>query len=272
MSRIPERDDPVVFLRQILQDDLWPVAEQIAQAIAKPYARVAVAGCHSSSKTHTVAQVVLWFIARYKDGIAITTAPTDRQVQDIMWGEIRSALTRSKMPWPKSNLTKLVLRERNYAEGFTTSKGDEGVRFHGYKSNHLLFVLDEAPGIPPEIMAAIEGAAAGGDVRVVMLGNPTIPGGPFYEAFTRNRETWKTFVIDAFDTPNFAPLMEMAGGDRDRIVGLLRDLPFEHPAITHQPRPYLATPRWAKMRLAEWGDKSPLWQDARARAVSRASR
>jgi len=54
-------------------------------------------------------------------------------------------------------------------------------RFQGVHGNHVLFVLDEAPGIQPEIWEAIEGPRAGGDVRIVALGNPTVPGWPFHD-------------------------------------------------------------------------------------------
>jgi hypothetical protein len=45
-----------------------------------------------------------------------------------------------------------------------------------------------------------EGIRAGGDV--LALGNPTVVSGPFYDAFTVNRASWRTFTISAFDTPN----------------------------------------------------------------------
>ena len=81
--------DPVRFCEKILQDKPWWSAQiEIARAVEKPDARVAINGCHSSSKTYTMAQQVLWFVTRYPDGIVITTAPTDRQVKDIMWGEL----------------------------------------------------------------------------------------------------------------------------------------------------------------------------------------
>jgi hypothetical protein len=63
-------------------------------------------------------------------------------------------------------------------------------------------VLDEAPGITAEIWEAVERARAGGSTRVIALGNPTIASGPFYDIFTKHRALWKTFTIDAFDTPN----------------------------------------------------------------------
>ena len=253
--------DPVRFCQTILQDKpWWSVQTDIARAVEKPRARVAIKGCHSSSKTYTMAQLVLWFITRYPDGIVITTAPTDRQVKDIMWGEIRQAHARCRLPIPPPNLQELRKGLNNYALGFTTNKAGEGVKFQGYKAPHLLFILDEAPGIPAEIMPAIEGAAATGDTRVVMLGNPTVPGGPFYEAFTTNRTGWQSFTIDAYDTPNFEKLRELAAGDKKVITSLLDALPDHHPAIAYSPRSYLVTPAWAKERLREWGEASPMWQ------------
>ncbi|HLW72160.1 MAG TPA: hypothetical protein VKS22_16240 [Candidatus Binataceae bacterium] len=254
--------DPVEFARHILQDDPWETQVAITRALERPQARVAVKGCHASSKTHLAAEFVLWFITRYADAIAVTTAPTARQAEDVMWGEIHKARSRSRAPYTKGNLTHLDMGTDgtpNYATGFTTNKGEQAVKFQGYHAPHLLFVLDEAPGIPPEILDAIEGAAAGGDVRVLMLGNPTIPSGSFYDAFTLGRANWQTFTIDAFDTPNFKPLREAAGGNKDTMLALLRDYPEEHPAIAFAERPYLATPLWARRRLVEWGERSPMW-------------
>jgi hypothetical protein len=70
--------------------------------------------------------------------------------------------------------------------GRVTNKANQAVAFQGYHDEHVLFVLDEAPGIPPEILNAIEGTSASGDGRVLMLGNPTIPSGAFYDALTAN--------------------------------------------------------------------------------------
>jgi phage terminase large subunit len=247
---------PSCFAQYFLRENPWEMQAQILDAVGA-FPRVAVKACHASSKTRAAAQAVLWWITRYKDGIAITTAPTWQQVQLILWGEIHKAVGRSRWPYPKPNQADLKLAPGNYAVGWSTN---EGVRFQGVHGNHVLFVLDEAPSIQPEIWEAIEGARAGGDVRIVALGNPTIPGGPFYDAFASNRDGWKTIAIDAFDTPNFACLRELARGDGERMIELLASLADDHPAITHAPRPYLVTPKWAKEKLREWGTNSPLWQ------------
>jgi len=268
--------DPVWFAQNMLGDKPWWSTQiAMANAIAKPRARVAVKGCHSSSKTYTAAQLILWFITCFTDGIAINTAPGQRQVEEIMWGEIRKALRNpvavgSGMKYPQPGVASLRIGSNNYALGFSTDKSDMGIKFHGFKAPHLLFILDEAPGIPAEVYDAISGAAAGGDVRILLLGNPSSPGGPFYDAFTTNRANWQTFTIDAFDTPNFEKLREIAEQmdvglpvkqrkGKEHIVDLLRTLPVDHPAIAYEPRPYLATPLWAQENLVKWGEDGPLW-------------
>jgi hypothetical protein len=115
-------------------------------------------------------------------------------------------------------------------------------------------VLDEAPGVRAEVYEAIEGIRAGGQVRVLALGNPTVSGGPFYSAFTTTRSTWKTFTIDAFDTPN------LEGLPLERLRQLPKGLSENDPTFAYCPRPYLVTRRWVYEKFWEWGEDSPLWQ------------
>lgn len=218
-------------------------------AVDRPQARVAVKACHSSAKTYTAAEIVLWWVFR-KQGIALTTAPTWTQVEKLLWGEIHKAYDSARIPLGgKLNLTELTVSPDCYALGIST---DQGVRFQGFHGT-VLIVLDEAPGVRPDIFEAIEGVRAGGDVRILMLGNPTVASGPFFDAFGRDRALWDTFTIDAFDTPNLdgitiEQLQSIALTDED------------HPLLTHSPRPYLTTRRWVWEKLHTWGESSPLWQ------------
>jgi hypothetical protein len=86
---------------------------------------------------------------------------------------------------------------------------------------------------------------------MLALGNPTFTGGPFYDAFTSNRDLWAPFTISAFDTPNFEgvsleALLNMStevGGPLDQNV-----------------RPYLTTRRWVREKYSEWGPGHPYWE------------
>ena len=256
--------DPVLFAKRMLGHKVWSKQEEILRSVAT-HRRTAVRACHSSSKTFTAAEATLWWITHRKNGIVVTTAPTMVQVERLLWGEVHHAISTAKISYPKPNATSLMLGPNRYAIGLSTNEGERFQGFHG----DVLVILDEAPGVKPRIYEAIEGIRAGGDVRVLALGNPTIASGPFYDAFTTNREGWNLITISAFDTPNLQGLT---------IESLLK-LPEEE--LDNNPVPYLTTRRWVKEKYGEWGPRHPLWEsrvlgnfpaqaeDALARVLSR---
>jgi hypothetical protein len=252
--------DPVRFARRVLQHDPWSTAEKILHSVANNR-RTAVKACHSSSKTFTAAEAVLWWTIRYSNGIAITTAPTFTQVERLLWGEMRVAAEKSRIALPKLNKTELPLSAANYALGLSTN---EGVRFQGFHGK-LLIVLDEAPGVLAEIYDAIEGMRAGGDVHVLLLGNPIFPAGPFYAAFTTEAASWERFTISALDTPNLRGLYIVDPRDGSRIGDADgRDLmTLNADELDENVRPYLVTRRWVAEKYVEWGVGHPKF-DARA--------
>jgi hypothetical protein len=243
------RTDPGLFGKIILGVDLWRMQREILTAVGQ-HSRVVVKACHASGKSFAIAIAALWWLTAHRDGIVVTTAPTWLQVEKVIWAEIKSAVLRSqlhgKLRFPMPTQTELRLGPQNYAIGLST---DDSSRFQGFHSGHVLIVLDEAPGVRAEVYEAVEGIRAGGQVRVLALGNPTVAGGPFYDAFTSGRASWRTITINAFDTPNLEGLP----------LETLRLLPqglSENEAIFHyQPRPYLVTRRWVYEKLWEWGER-----------------
>jgi len=246
------RRDPVWFSEHVVGGALWPMQREIVRGICDvPHARVAVKACHASGKTFMASRVVLSFFYLNPGAKILTTAPTWTGVKKLLWGEIHTAF--DKLPAGMGGEiidTELRVSHDWWAMGLST---DDGVKFQGHHGGKILVVIDEAVGVRPTIHEAIEGIRAGGDVRVLMLGNPTITSGPFYDAFTKDRHTWQTFTIDAFATPNLdgitvADLRAIAAADVD------------HPLLAHNPRPYLTTRRWVHEKLHTWTEESPLWQ------------
>jgi len=235
--------DPVHFATDILGSALWRRQRDIMRAVAtKPL--VAVKACHASGKTYQAARLALWWLIRYPEGKVINTAPGWRQVR-LMWDEIRQARNQSRIAFPEASATELRISDANYIQGISTN---EAVKFQGIHGRNILIIADEAPGIRADIWDAIEGVRAGGDVHVVMLGNPVIPSGYFFNAFTRARALWTTFTINAFDTPN------LAGLTMDQLLVRTDD------ELARPPVPYLVTPGWVKERALSWGPKHPMFQ------------
>jgi hypothetical protein len=103
----------------------------------------------------------------------LTTSPTFRQVKTQIWSEIRNLTRRAKISYPEINQADLKLRGDDYlAIGFSTNQAEN---FQGYHGKSVLIIADEAPGIESGVWDAIAGAMAGGRVRIVMAGNPTLP-------------------------------------------------------------------------------------------------
>jgi hypothetical protein len=236
-------EDPALFAEVMLGHEVWSRQDDILQSVAH-HPRTAVKACHASGKTFTAAEAVLWWITSRQQAVAVTTAPTWIQVERVLWGEIHRAVYGAKIKYPQPTATELRIGPGRYAMGLSTN---EGVRFQGFHGS-VLIVLDEAPGVLPEIWEAIEGIRAGGDVRVLALGNPTIASGPFYDAFTSNREGWNLITISAFDTPNLAG------------ITLEQLLELSESELNRNPCPYLTTRGWVKEKYFEWGPGHPLWE------------
>jgi hypothetical protein len=203
-------------------------------------------------KTFILAVATLWWLARYREGIVLTTGPTQRQVVSQLWAEIHRLAKSAVVPYPKLKMSELRFRgENNFAMGFSTNQAE---KFQGFHSKQLLIIVDEAPGIESSIFDAFAGIMAGGTVHIVMAGNPTIPLGPFFEAFTKGRRLWNCVTIGAFDSPN------LKGLELEQL--LLMD-PAEGGPLDQNPFPHLVTKRWVyEQHFAWWHGSeasSPSW-------------
>jgi phage terminase large subunit len=244
-------NDPVLFANYILGVSLWEREVEILQSI-RTQRRTAVKACHSVGKTFTLAIATLWWLARYPEGIVLTTSPTQRQVRTQLWSEIHRLVERAKVAYPKLKTTELKFRDdNNFAIGFSTNQAEN---FQGYHGKYVLIIADEAPGIDSGIWDAVAGTMAGGKVHIVMAGNPTTPSGAFFDAFTNERRLWNCITIGAFDSPNLKGL---------ELEQLLRLDPAEGGALDQNPYPHLVTRRWVyDQHLAWWHGSegsSPNW-------------
>jgi phage terminase large subunit len=260
---------PIEFSRKFLGSAPWEIQQQIMTALDQPNARVAVKACHASGKTWLAGASALHGVARFKEVKIITTAPSWNQVEYVMWPEIRTLIANSKYPYPKPLLTELQMGPKRFIIGFATTvtKSNEGVRFQGYHAEHIIIIMDEAPGIDPKIWEAIEGIRAGGDVRVLALGNPTITGGEFHDAFGSKRAAWTAvFTISAFNTPNLIGCCIKYRHPNTGEEVVLGDpngenlLTMSEADIRKTRVPYLTTRAWVRERFHEWGPTSPVWE------------
>jgi len=243
--------NPSLFLENWIGVSCWEKQKEILLAIAT-HNRVAIKSCHAAGKTWTMSHAALAFLYNHIDCIVLTTAPTGNQVFNIMWREIRGAFTTSKLPLGGELLKQsLNISENWYAHGFSTDNPDNARGFHS-KSGHMLYIIDEAGGMDPLIMDAIDGTLTTNLSRVVYIGNPTSSTGRFKDAFFS--PFFHKISIAVWDTPNFIANDLRSVHDLELFESLdeMKDL-----IITH---PFLVTPQWAYIRMHEWGVDSPMFQ------------
>lgn len=236
------RVDPVKLASFVFGHDHWPLMGDIMRSVFTPYSRTAVKGCHASGKTFTAADIIP--IALLLGGDVITTAPTDDQVRGQLWRQVNINLRDSRIPlseWGETNQTEIRLPTGERAFGRSTN---QGVRFqgeHARPGRFLIVIVDEGPGVLAAVMGAIEGMRAGGDVRLLIQGNPLESAGFFYDIFATERSGWNRFSISAFDTPN------LMGLTIDDVLAMSPD------ELDTNERPYLITRRYVREKYEEWG-------------------
>jgi phage terminase large subunit len=249
------RDDPVGFFRQILGVEPWSKQVEIIEAV-RDHPRVSVASGHKVSKSHTAAGIGLWYYSSFEDARVVMSSTTARQVDQILWRELKMLRARGgrcssckredpdglriARPCPHSalisgeigELARTGLKSDDFREvvGFT-AKEAEAVA--GISGRNLLYIIDEASGVPDEIFEAIEGNRAGG-ARIVLFSNPTRTTGEFFESFHKKADFYKTIRVSSEETPNVTSGKVLIPG--------------------------LATREWIDEKRAEWGEDSPLYK------------
>ncbi|MBQ7262742.1 MAG: hypothetical protein IJR14_03375 [Synergistaceae bacterium] len=243
--------DPVFFAREVLGKQPWSAQADILRSL-RDHPRTAVRSCHGIGKTFVAATGILWFLFTHERSIVLSTAPTWRQVEKLIWKEIRSAYRDALVPLGGAIMPKTpelhILQNEWYAAGLSTNEPD---RFQGFHEEHILVVVDEASGVNEEIFEAIDGVLTTKGARLLLLGNPTAIGGTFYDAF--RSETFAKIHVSAFDTPNFTAF---GIGLDDIESGRWKDKIGDAPL----PFPRLIAPEWVRGRYLEWGTSSPAWQ------------
>ena len=173
------QQDPTVFYDHMLGCAHWSMQDEITRSVFFNQ-RTTVPSCHGAGKSYTAARVALAFLYAFPYSIVATTAPTFRQVENVIWRELRGAVATARVPLGGDLFkTRLDLDPNWFALGLSSEKPDRFQGFHA-KSGHLLMIVDEAAGVKAEILQAIEGLLNSKDVHLLYIGNPTVGSGPFY--------------------------------------------------------------------------------------------
>lgn len=201
--------DPGGFALEVFGIEIWEGQEQILSAVSRrPF--VTCRSGHKCGKSTAVALCAWWFAATRHGARVIITAPTGRQVKQVVWREVRRlwrlALKRGN-PYglPEPGLAPengISLPHDSQILGFTAENQEA---MAGISSPEMLFIVDEASGVEEAIFEAIFGNMAGG-ARIVLISNPTQTSGTFFDSHHGKQhgdaDDWERIHISSEDTPN----------------------------------------------------------------------
>jgi phage terminase large subunit len=218
------RRNPRAFVWDIFGAELEDYQVAIMEAIAAGEDATVRAG-HGVGKTTTDALIVFWYLLTHPLSKVPTTAPTFRQVKDILWSEIAKWHTRCRL---RDHLdlqkTRMAVRGKYEAEWFAIGvASNKAANMEGFHAPHLLFVVDEAKGVHKPIYDAIDGALTTGGQRLY-TSTPGSRTGQFYEShFGKIAKYFRRFHIS---------------GEMSRRVST----------------------KWRDQKKEEWGIDSPIYQ------------
>lgn len=226
------RGKPVDFQREILGYTPIEPQARVLGALQRED-RVAVPSGRAMGKSRLDAGAALHFAATEgPNALVVLLAPTFRQIQVILWEELRCLYFNARTPFggecAKLASTGLRLPDGSRIFGIT---GDKPEALQGIRAPRMLVIADEASGIEDSTFTALEGNLAGGG-KMLLTGNPTHASGHFREACRSER--YEVVHLPSTASPNVVAKRVLVPG--------------------------LATQEWIEERAREWGEDSAMFK------------
>lgn len=194
--------DPCGYASKVLKVEWWGKQREIAEALLKPPHRVLVKASHGVGKSHLAGGIVNWFYDSFDPSAGMTTAPTARQVRDVLWKEVRRQ-RRGRPGFSGPKIPRLESSAFHFAHGFTAR---DSTAFQGQHEESILIIFDEAVGVGREFWEAAESMMQGARAFWLAIFNPTDTSSAAYQEEQEALESGRWHVIDipATSHPNIA--------------------------------------------------------------------
>lgn len=196
------RDDPCAYASEVLGVSWWAKQQEIARSLLQPPYRTLVKASHNVGKTFLGGGLVNWWYDVFDPSLTLTTAPTDTQVRDLLWKEVR--VQRGNRPGFRGpQMPRLESAKNHWAHGFTAKDSDG---FQGRHEEHMLIIFDEAVGVGSQFWEAAESMFGGEGHAWLCIFNPTDTSSQAYmEELTGN---WNIVTMSMLEHPNVTAEME----------------------------------------------------------------
>jgi phage terminase large subunit len=200
------RNDPVGFVEDMLgvTPDTWQA--EVMRLVAAGERRISIRAGHGVGKTAVCSWLVIWQLVVRFPQKTIVTAPTESQLMNALFPEIRSWM--NKLPEPIKELYEIqsdrIRLKAAPDDCFVSAKTSSAERPEAMAGVHceagfVLLICDEASAIPDAVFTAAAGSMAGWNCCTILIGNPTRNTGKFHRTHHEEKQLWKTMRVSCLD-------------------------------------------------------------------------
>ncbi|RLG71875.1 MAG: hypothetical protein DRO11_03485 [Methanobacteriota archaeon] len=162
--------------------------------------RVAVSAGGGLGKSAVTAMLILWGLACHPHAKIPTTAPTGKQLHDVLWSELRFWLSRCRLEHLfEPRVSKLYIKgfKEWYAVARTVPKDSKDINdtLAGFHAPWMLTAVDEASGVDDAVFTALEGAMTQENSYILLISNPVSTGGYFYDTLVDRDGKGKDYEV-----------------------------------------------------------------------------
>lgn len=204
------RFDRPGFVREVLgvEPDAWQ--EGVLRALDRGECYFSIRSCVGAGKSALAAWIILHMLLTTYPVKIVVTAPSYPQLFDALAAEVK--LWRSRLPDVLRDLLETrgdrVTLKADPDAGFVsfrTARLDQPEIMQGIHCENVMFLADEASGIPEPIMDAARGILTTKGAILFLIGNPLRSSGTFFRTHNEWRDQWWTKKVTAFDCPRIDP-------------------------------------------------------------------
>jgi hypothetical protein len=209
------RERPDLFVREVFGVTPDPWQDDVFRAFPS-HQRQAMQASKGPGKTALLSWIAWNFLATRPFPKIAATSITADTLADTLWTEMAKWQTKSPFLMAAFEWQKTRIFSREHPETWwmsarswskTADANQQANTLAGSHADYILFLIDEAGGIPDAVMAAAEAALSSCiEGHLVIAGNPTHLSGPLYRAATTERRLWHvTEITSDPDDPKRTP-------------------------------------------------------------------
>jgi hypothetical protein len=181
-------DDPLLFFEEVLEAKPRRWQRELLDEIGtrrragELHTKVHIRTCHQSGKTYLSGGLVLWWGATRPGSRVLTTAPTWKGVEDLLWNEIHKLYEQGLLA--RMKLGRMLDVKWDMGRGWfaTGAASDKPANLEGHGSQVAACrIVDEAKTVLDGVFTATQGMLASPETLDVWISTPSIRSGRFYE-------------------------------------------------------------------------------------------